>query len=630
MPALDKSSIRSRQLPGFGFYLLVSIVLVVCLQGIIYLELVGSTIGPFWFFRKEKPPDPALVRELNVALLRSDASARMFPENPEIYYAHERHWENLLRRQGTTFRVVSDRELATSLGDAAVLVLPAATCLDEPQRKAVTDFLQAGKGVIVSGALGTRNGNCVWQGWEFLNSFTGIRNASTLTPSATIYVGFAGQLFFSERVPTGYRLEIPSQEITVATADQADAFWSDWMLRPARSDSVSDVALAVHGSHASGRIVWYGFNEDLPVERAIDQAILDHYLSAALRWVGKQPMAVLGNWPKRNRAAVLVAQDIQQDYTDAGANASLLKQEGVPAIFLCDSSEAEKHPIELQTFRSEGEVASLGDTLEPFGGQLPLRQAERLRKAKQSLEGIAGGKVLGFAPPQGLADTATVVALHGAGYRYYLNEMSVTRAVPEIVEFTESVFFPFQKSEFVKLFRTSFSDFEVIANYGAASLSPSGMAGGFLTDFHRILSLGGVYTFYFHSYLLGAPELRPVVKVVVDNFKTQPVWITTGQDLVNWWLARDRVQVQASKLGTRRIRLDVANMGQVDVRDASVYLFLPYSPKKVRVSSIVFRLQSPQSQMLDHDNILRLDFSNLSAQTNYTYLVGLDEGSFEE
>ncbi len=611
--------------PGFGFYFLSGTIIVLALQGIIYLQLVGTTVRPFTLLKKEQPPDPSLVRQLKVFVLRSEATAALFPENPEGYYTTERHWEEILQRQGISYRVISDAELASGLGDATVLVLPATACLGDSQRKTIVDFLSDGKGVVASGELGTRNADCRWQGWDFLNSLTNIQKASSVAPSSTLYVAFKGQLYYSEKIPTGYRMEIPSQGLTVATSKEADAFWSDWRLRPAQGSSPSESVLAVHAKKGAGRIVWFGFSPILSFERPADQALLDHYLLSSLLWVGKQPLVVLGNWPNKNQVAVLVAQEVQQDFADAQVNSRILKQQGIPTISLCTSSEAMKNPAVVQSLLSAGEVASSGDSPEPFGRTPKMRQVGRLNLARHDLERITGGRVLGFSPPQGVADTATVEALNDAGYQYYLNEMAVSRAAPEIIDFTQSPLFPLQKSEVAKFFRTSSDDFEVIANYQGPDPPGPDLAEGFLSDFRRISELGGVYTLYFHSYLLGAPKYRTVLTTVLDKIKGPGVWMTTGQELVDWWFAHHKIEVQARKVGVRRVRLDVANLGQVDVKDASLYLYLPYHPKKVAISAIVFRLRLPQDQILDHDDVLRVDLPTLSPQTYYTYLVGLDE-----
>jgi len=238
MSGSDGRSFPGEPVPGYGFYLLAGTFIVVCLQVLLYLLLIGDTLGPVEFLRRQTPPDPALVRELKVALLRSEASARLFPDNPENYFLLARHWEQVLKREGMPFRVISDAQLGQGLRDANVLVLPATSCLGEPQRRVILQFLQAGNGIVASGALGARDGNCVWKGWSFLSRISGVQKFSNLTLSASAYVTFRGETFFSPGVPTDHRLEIPSQELTLGIAEEPDAFLSDWMLRPVEGHQV--------------------------------------------------------------------------------------------------------------------------------------------------------------------------------------------------------------------------------------------------------------------------------------------------------------------------------------------------------------------------------------------------------
>jgi peptidoglycan/xylan/chitin deacetylase (PgdA/CDA1 family) len=623
----NTSSTRTHQYPktAYGFYLALSLLIAICLEGIIYLMMLGNTLGPFKIFQKEEPVNPGMARGIKVAILLSRSSASLFSENPQAFDIPERQWERILKHEGIPPHVISDAELGKGLGDATVLILPGAACLGKDQRMTIRNFLADGKGVIASGPVGTRNANCEWQGWDFLTGLTGAQSASTFTPSTNVDLTFRGQLYFSEKIPAGLKLEVPSQELTLLNAEEPDAFLSDWMLRPAESKPISAVALAVHHMNASGRVVWFGFNSVLPAERDIDQSLIDHYLLSSVYWAARQPLAILGNWPQKKLSAALIAVEVQQDFANAAALSSLMKAEGLPATFFCDSAEAGAKPQFVRDFHSIGEVASLGTTGKPLQGQLPRAQAEQLQQSKLDLEKIEPGKVLGYAPPEGLSDAATIVALNDAGYRYELNEMAVTRAVPEIVDFTSSVFFPFQKAEVSKIFRTSSDDFDILANYHGPEQPSADLAEGFLSDFRRISYLGGVYTLYIHSYLLGRPEYHDTLKNVLDHVRAQPAWVTTGSELIDWWTARNKVEVQSSKISVHRIRIDVANKGLADLENASVYLYLPYHANNIQISAIVFRLRSPKFQMLGHDDILRVDFPRLSAQTNYTYIVQMDE-----
>ncbi|HEV2351725.1 MAG TPA: polysaccharide deacetylase family protein [Terriglobia bacterium] len=627
MPSTGSPQVRQYPKSAYGFYLAATILIAVCLETIIYLMMLGNTLGPFTLFKKEAPVNQAMTRDVKVAILYSQASAKMFAENPQSFDGPERLWERVLKLDGIPYRVISDAVSAQGLGDATVLVLPGSACLDDAQRKVIASFLGAGKGVVASGPVGTRDADCTWKGWDFLTRLTGAQSASSATPTTNIDVTFRGQQFFSQKIPSGLKLEIPSQELTLLAAPEPDAYLSDWMLRPAEGRKISEVALAVHRVASSGRLVWFGFSNILPADRDIDQTRLNSYLTSAVDWTGKQPLAVLGNWPKMNASAALVAIGVQQNFANAASLSKLMKTEGVPATFFCASAGAAKIPDLIKEFDKVGEVASLGIAGEPLQGLLPRVQGERLHQSKLDLEKIVPTKVVGYAPPESLSDTATVVALNDAGYRYELNEMAVTRAVPEIVDFTSSVFFPFQKAEISKIFRASLDDYGVLANYRGPEPPGDDLAEGFLSDFRRINYLGGVYTLYIHSYLMGSPQYYPALRNVLEHIRNQSVWLTTGQDLVDWWTARNKVEIETSKVvgSAHRIRLDVANKGQTDVDNSSVYLYLPYHPKKVQINAIVFRLRSPKFELLDHDDILRVDFPRLSSQTSYTYVVQMDE-----
>lgn len=625
MPARKPSVVPHTKPAGVGFYLISGVLIVGALQGILYLYVVGSSVGPFTFFKTQEVLEQALMRDVKVALLRSELTAALFYQSPEVYQAKSRHWERTLRREGISYGLVSDAQLAKGLGDATVLVLPDASCLSSAEKQTVENFLKEGRGVVASGPVGARDERCLWQGWGFLQQLTGIEKVSNVTPPADTSVAFKGQLYFSEKIPAGYRLQIPSQELTVATAKGGDAFWTDWRLRPAQGATLADNVLAVHLSSGPGRVVWFGFEPRLPVERVTDQSLVDHYLKTSTLWAGKQPLTVIGTWPEQKQVAAIVAEEVGQDYNDALGTTSLFKQQEIPAIFICASEEAKKFPDAVKSFQSVGEVAAAGDSSRPFAGELPLQQAERLRQAKQTLETLSGSKVVGFDPPQALSDGSTVEALNEAGYRYYLNEMAVSEAVPDIVDFTRSVFFPMQKSEVLKIFRTTADDFEVIASSRGQDPSDRDLVEGFLSDFRRLSTLGGVYPFYFHSYLLGSAQFRNALAGALGGLRGKDVWLTSGRDLATWWSGRNKLETKAHKLSVHRIQLDVANTGQSGIKDVSVYLYLPYRPKTIDIGSPITHLLKPKWTMLDRDNILRIDFANVKSQAYYTYQVKMDE-----
>jgi peptidoglycan/xylan/chitin deacetylase (PgdA/CDA1 family) len=621
MDLLSPESARRRQ-HGFTLYMIAAAVILLAAQGILYLLMLDNTVGKFSIFKKTPPADPALVREFNVVVLKSQLTAQLSPENPNSYYMRARYWEGLLSDSGIPYKIVSEGELPKVLPKATVLVLPGVSCMGEVQRQTIRDFLRAGKGIIASGPLGARDESCGWRSWDFLATMVGANTMSSITPTETSYVGLRSQQPFSGSVPGGYLLNLPSQELALASLANPDAILSDWHLQPMQAGGMARAGVAAHHEYERGRVVWFGFSEVLSAERAEVRQMFDNYTLAALRWAGRQPLAYLAEWPGHNQAAALVAENVHARYRDAEHTADFLKQKKIPATFFVSSTEAGQHAAAVQTFKTAGEVATFGDRYESFTGETPNQQGERLMNAKQALDKLTGQPVVGFVPPYGIADNSTILALNDTGYHYYLNEVAVSRAVPELVEFSsQSAAFPLQKRHVAKIFRTTSDDFELISS------TPPGsdVADSFLAELHNMVFFGGVYTLYFHDYLLGSAEYRGTLNRVLDGIKSQPVWIAKGSDLVKWWSGRQRVQVTVRKLSTHRLQLDVGNLGNESLENTSVFIYLPYAAKNIQIRSSLFRLQPPRFEFMGRDDLLRVDMGTLDAQTNYNYIISLDE-----
>jgi hypothetical protein len=69
----------------------------------------------------------------------------------------------------------------------------------------------------------------------------------------------------------------------------------------------------------------------------------------------------------------------------------------------------------------------------------------------------------------------------------------------------------------------------------------------------------------------------------------------------------------------------MANLGNETVKDASVYVYLPYAAKNVEIRGTFFRLQPPRFELVRNDDLMRINFGDLKAQENYEYIISLDE-----
>ncbi len=193
-----------RRVRHFGYWLFLLLASAMLLQGWMFLTILDRTVGPIENLRHPGGPP------VRVALLKSWTSAALSDPDPQGAFDAEQQWEVILEESGIPYRVIGDEDLTVGVSSYAnVLILPSAVCLSDEHRAAIRDLAQRGIGIVASGALGARNGDCAWRGWDTLTSVTGLKLPETFTITQPAYAIIRGGQFFSEAVPTGYRLGVP-------------------------------------------------------------------------------------------------------------------------------------------------------------------------------------------------------------------------------------------------------------------------------------------------------------------------------------------------------------------------------------------------------------------------------------
>jgi peptidoglycan/xylan/chitin deacetylase (PgdA/CDA1 family) len=600
--------------PGAWFYLVAVALILISLEGLLYLLLLRDTIGPFAFFGSIPKPTIDFTVPARVRIVMEWAPG-------EGSAAGERRialWEKAALSAGLPVERFPISRLDKAPVGRDVLVLPAITSLDEGRRGILLRSINSGAGIVVSGSPGSLNPNGAGADHEFLLKLTGATAAETVA-QGVCSVSFAGGRYFSDRVPAGRRLELPAQDLVVLRSKSPDAFLSDHRLRPLRGDAPEDAALAVHATRGAGRVVWFGFDETVRPEHPYDQQALEEYMAVSLRWAARQAVATRGVWPGDKPAAALIGLQLEHNNEGAGSLADLSRQESLPATFFVAAPLARANAALVKRVSGLGEVASAGDSEEPLVGVPPQRQIDRLRGAREQLEAVSGKEVRGLSPPQGLVNFAVISAMNDAGYAYVIGDRDSNQLVPDIVEFQKSALFPLQKAEITKIYWSGPDDLEMLAE------TPGDPVPRWLSDFRRVQDLGGLYSLLVHDDLLGASTQRGNLTRMVSAIKASPAWIATGGEITRWWSGRQKVEINLKPLGPRRLYLEVANKGLRDILDIGVSIFLPYRPQKVGIQSPVFRLATPEYRLDDREDLLRLRFKRLAQQTSYIYYITFDE-----
>lgn len=610
----------------YGTLLVVLVMVVLAVQLWIYAAVIDRTVG-IAPFAAAAMGERVMSRDPQVAVLRSETTARLVRDHPEYYFDLSAQWMGTLADARISASVISDLELSRGVDSSVeVLVVPMGVCLGEDQRRSIRAYLRRGGGLIASGAMGGRDAACNWQGFDFLTEITGLTQPSVIPPAEGHFACFRGNQYYSSLVPSGYNLDLPAQELTVGVTRDPDAFWGDSRLRPFRGKSPNDAALAVRAQRGNSRVVWFGFRETLAGPRQAERAVLNQYLLDSVRWAGRRPLASVAAWPSHRSSAVLVAAQGIQDAAAIQPAARLLREENIPGTFFIPGPVASRAPGLVRQLAASGEIASAGDESQSLSEQEVTSQGRLLTSLRDAVRGSSGGEARGFYPPQTGWDNATVGAMRNAGFTYYLDPAGAGRGVPEIVDPGVSFLFRRRTASFTRISRFASDDFETIADYSGPSPYGQDLAELFMTEYQRTRYLGGLYTLAFRPDLLGAPENLPVLKTLLGRLRSEGAWFATGSQLTSWWNLRRDIRADARIINLRRLRLGVTNQGEDPVEQVSIRVHLPIAARNYRLIPSILGGSLPKVRREPgSDEVLILDFPRLRAQSSTVFLIALDE-----
>jgi peptidoglycan/xylan/chitin deacetylase (PgdA/CDA1 family) len=500
-------------------------------------------------------PPATLTSAVRVALLRDPAAASYFTK-PASYDSIIDRWTETLRATGADVRVIAPGDLLAS--DARVLVIPSAHCLSVATREAIDRAAARAQGLIVTGALGIKDARCRPIGYGLLVALTGASRADTLETRDIAYVTFPHGSALATGMPPGTRVELdPAPYIALRRAGR-DAFFSSFTLRPepARSAALMDGAV-VRSRYGKARVAYWSFEltsvNDLPWDRAIVQLLVRN----AIAWTARVPLADLEPWPRGKIAAAVLAQDVEDQFTNAQFALDSLRAAGVRGTYFLTSDLARRHERLTRAIAEAGEIGTHSENHRLLGGEPLDVQRRRLSLTQVHLRDLLGAPVAGLRPPEEQFDTATLAAWLEAGGTYVFGANNSRAAAPELLRVDGDTI--------VLLGRANVDDFD------AASLATRGsldqIVKEYLSEYQKVRALGGLYLLSYHSQLLARPELVPALARIARRIRADTaVWLATASDVADWWRARASVTIRAMRLDARTLRVSIRNTGADTVR----------------------------------------------------------------
>lgn len=503
---------------------------------------------------------PRLARRVSVDILRDDESARFY-DSPTTLDSIVGAWRSALAAAGADVRVVAPQNIGGRR--ARVLVIPSSPCLSIASREAIESAADDGRGLIFTGLTGNRDAGCRPLGYGFIVTATGASRAETLESRPMVYVAFPAGSPLADGIPPGARLELnPGQQVALRGSVR-DAFYSDYSLRPAPAarQPLLDGALS-RSMLGRARVVYWGFELRDVATRPWSVEVARLLVRNSVSWAAAEPSVTLEAWPKGRRAAAAIAQDVEDEFGNAGYALDSLRAAHVRGTYFLTTNLAKPYSRLSRELAAEGEAGSHTRNHWVLGGNPPEAQRQRLAETQHDLTDMLGHPTDGLRPPEEQFDVATLEAWAAAGGTYVFGANDERSASPELLAVGADTL--------VLIGRFGSDDFAVV---GQHRTDPDSALGVFLGDFAQTRALGGAYVLSYHSQVLARPEWVPVLARAARAIASDStVWCTTTGDIAEWWRARSAVTARVDASSPERVLVTVRNEGRTAIKSLVVHV----------------------------------------------------------
>jgi hypothetical protein len=343
-------------------------------------------------------------------LFRSERTGALFPDASH-YPRSMARWRHLTEGLGGAVLEISSLEELRALTPEDLLVLPEAPCLSSRELAAIREHLEAGGSLVSNWAVGARDQECDWRGWQTVAEFTDAQEVRELEVREALFLTVPAGTPLSPGLDPGTRIELRPAPVPALRVPGPRVYWSDWALNPAPDESGggADVAATVTRTEAGGRTAWFGFQLS-HAATPLDSARLDRLVQNGILWAVGRPTVSVAPWPEGKRAALLFVEDVEAEYENAAVLARLLKELEVPGTFYVVSQLVKDDSELAGVLSSAGEVGSHSADHKPLVGLAREDQEARLRQGWTEVRDWAGTAPPGLRPPEEVFDLNTLWA----------------------------------------------------------------------------------------------------------------------------------------------------------------------------------------------------------------------------
>jgi hypothetical protein len=609
--------------------------LVLLITGILVFLLIVRNIYGSYEIKEILPTNQNLQlisgkeKSGKAAILYSRYTENMLPSGSTWLKDNVDTWKKYVKGARVEFDVISDQdiELAQHLS-YKVVILPGAKSLSDRQIVQLKKYLENGGSLFVSGGPATFSDEGKWRGWEFFTEVFGMKFNREIKPEESYKVHtLRGSLPITAGIPTGYALKIATwdrpiyAEVLEPRTTQV-SFWYDFRREAGLvREEISKSAGIVYGNYGKGRFVWYGFelNSVLGVQK--DYIFFERLFNNSINWLTYQPTAFIKDWPAPYEGALLFVPTLKENAENIFNISNLVSPSQFPATYFLDAEVGIRNPGLLKSLSTKGDIGAIIDigfieSPEDTINKLFTKETQfsNIGFVIDTLSKISGKEVKSIMPLNGYYDDNTLQAMAAKNIDFLLTDSLTDRSVPEIrIRNNKSIMI---------ITKTARDDIEIVKNYGLTNTDFQLYT--YEEDIDRILFEGGLYVFKVHSEFQLQPQYVSVIRDVLRYAKNKNMWITSLNQLKDWWNRRQGVEVRYDTRSKRRIAIEFTNPSDKVTHELVVQVNLNKKVRNVKVSSDIINTKIPRYELKNEGQTIYFYIDKMDPNETRSLLVDFD------
>jgi peptidoglycan/xylan/chitin deacetylase (PgdA/CDA1 family) len=482
-------------------------------------------------------------------------------------------WQTFFASEKISYDTLREADLEANKSKYDILIIPFNSSVSEPEINRISDFLNKGGGLMACGECNYRDKKGEIGEPTFLNRILGITEINKIDQSMKSYVPLTLKTNSPLTIdaPLGAQLGLNTDfgcirvKIIENRTIQDGYFYDSEEDKGIPIEEMENSTGLCHGTYGKGRFVWLGFNNLSLTGDEFTQKTYSKVLRNAFFWLAKKPLAAIKTWPGDHRAASVISGDIEFEFSNVGNVTDVLEENHLQGTFFILSDLAELNVDWVRKMAENGEIGIHGDEHVDFKDQNYEIQLERLRKAKQVLEGISGQKITGFRPPYGDYDENTVRALTKIGINYLVLGMEGGNDIePHFIRYLDN---------FMIMPKPNQDDYDLF--YRDSITEPDEIYAELKDEFDALYDLGGLFVFTYHSQILAVDTNSQVVTDLIDYMKSKNVWITTWKNIADWYREKQNLTLTLVEENNKNSIITLTNQGASPIENFKIQIFPP-------------------------------------------------------